>query len=110
MAGIDDLFKGNLGTGLAVAVGAAVLGPIVLPALGQALKPVVKGAIKGGIVVYGWGRESLAEMREFAEDTYAEARAEMVHGEEEGEGLRARARGRSKTRSEASEEAVPTPS
>ena len=58
MAGIDDLFKNGLGTGLAVAVGVAVLGPIVMPALARGLKPVVKGAIKGGIVAYGWGREA----------------------------------------------------
>ena len=81
MAGIDDLFKNGLGTGLAVAVGVAVLGPIVMPALARGLKPVVKGAIKGGIVAYGWGRESVAEMREYVEDSYAEAQAEMEHGE-----------------------------
>jgi Protein of unknown function (DUF5132) len=95
MAGIDDLFKNGLGSGLAVAVGVAVLGPIVMPALARGLKPVVKSAIKGGIVAYGWGRESIAEMREYMEDTYAEAHAEMEHGE----GLTAatpRGRGRAK--------------
>ena len=81
MAGIDDLFKNGLGGGIAVAVGVAVLGPIVMPALARGLKPVVKSAIKGGIVAYGWGRESVAEMREYMEDTYAEAQSEMEHGE-----------------------------
>jgi hypothetical protein len=79
--GLDDLFKNGLGGGLAVAVGIAVLGPVVAPVLGRALKPVVKSAIKGGVVVYGWGQEGLAEMREYVEDTYAEARSEMEHGD-----------------------------
>jgi hypothetical protein len=35
MAGIDDLFTNALGSGLAVAVGVAVLGPIVMPALAR---------------------------------------------------------------------------
>jgi hypothetical protein len=94
MAGIDDLFKNGLGSGLAVAVGVAVLGPIVMPTLARSLKPVVKGAIKGGIVAYGWGRESLAEMREYMEDTYAEAHAEMEHGEGVTGSARSRSRGR----------------
>jgi hypothetical protein len=93
MAGIDDLFKNGLGGGLAVAVGVAVLGPIIMPTLARGLKPVVKGAIKGGIVAYGWGRESLAEMREYMEDTYTEAQAEMEHGAESSAGTRSRARG-----------------
>jgi Protein of unknown function (DUF5132) len=81
MAGIDDLFKNGLGTGLAVAVGVAVLGPVVAPVLGNVMRPLIKNAIKGGIVLYGWGREGVAEMREYVEDTYAEAQAEMVEGE-----------------------------
>jgi hypothetical protein len=86
--------KNGLGTGLAVAVGVAVLGPIVMPALARGLKPVVKGAIKGGIVAYGWGREGIAEMREYMEDTYAEAQAEMEHGEAVTASARSRPRGR----------------
>jgi Protein of unknown function (DUF5132) len=55
---------------------------------------VVKGAIKGGIVAYGWGRESIAEMREYVEDTYAEAHAEMEHGDGATASARSRPRGR----------------
>jgi hypothetical protein len=76
MAGIDDLLNG-LGGGVAVAVGAVVIAPVVAPALGRVMKPLIKNAIKGGIVLYGWGQESVAEMREYIEDTYAEAQAEM---------------------------------
>jgi uncharacterized protein DUF5132 len=77
MAGIDDLFKNGLGGGIAVAVGVAVLGPVIAPVIGRVMKPLVKTAIKGGIVAYGWGRESFAEMQEYLEDTYAEANSEM---------------------------------
>jgi hypothetical protein len=65
------------------------------------LKPVVKGAIKGGIVAYGWGREGIAEMREYMEDTYAEAQAEMEHGEG-ATATGARGRGRAKAEGAAS--------
>jgi hypothetical protein len=94
MAGIDDLFKNGLGSGLAIAVGVAVLGPVVMPTLARGLKPVVKGAIKGGIVAYGWGRESVAEMREYVEDSFAEAQAEMERGDGPTAAARSRPRGR----------------
>lgn len=45
-------------------------------------------------MAYGWGRESLAEMREYAEDTYAEVQAEMEHSGGSSAGARSRARGR----------------
>lgn len=92
MAGIDDLLKNGLGGGIAVAVGAAVIGPVVAPVVGRMMKPPVKKAIKGGIIAYGWGRESFAEMREYLEDTYAEASAEM--GQVEASGARRRGRGK----------------
>jgi Protein of unknown function (DUF5132) len=104
MAGIDDLFKNGLGGGLAIAVGVVVLGPTVAPALGRALRPLVKGAIKGGIVAYGWGRESFAEMQEYVEDTYAEAQAEMEHADEAGR-AGARAGGRSRKTEESAQPA-----
>jgi hypothetical protein len=63
---------------------------MVAPVLGRVMKPLVKTAIKGGIVAYGWGREGLAEMQEYLEDTYAEANAEM--GEPETANPRASAR------------------
>jgi Protein of unknown function (DUF5132) len=94
MAGIDDLFKNGLGSGLAIAVGVAVLGPVVIPTLARGLKPVVKGAIKGGIVAYGWGRESVAERREYVEDSFAEAQAEMERGDGPTAAARSRPRGR----------------
>jgi hypothetical protein len=92
MAGIDDLFKNGLGSGIAVAVAVAVLGPVVAPVIGRVLNPLVKSAIKGGIVAYGWGREGFAEMQEYLEDTYAEANTEMAEAETASPRARGRAR------------------
>lgn len=99
MAGIEDLFKNGLGSGIAVAVGVAVIGPVVAPVIGRMMRPVVKNAIKGGIMLYGWGREGIAEMREYAEDTYAEAHAEIGDVENRSG---SRGRGRAKTEGAAS--------
>lgn len=74
MAGLEDVFKsGNLGTGLAIVVGAAVLSPIVLPVL----RPVAKTLIKAGIVAFEQGRAAYAELSERTGDMVAEARHEL---------------------------------
>lgn len=78
MALIEDLFKGNAVTGLALGIGAVLLVPTVLPALGRALRPAAKAAIKGGMVLY---RETFAELGEFTSDLVAEARAELEAGQ-----------------------------
>ncbi|MGH7109250.1 MAG: DUF5132 domain-containing protein, partial [Stellaceae bacterium] len=49
--------------------------PTVLPAVGRALRPVAKAAIKGGLVVY---RETFAEIGEFTSDLVAEVRNELA--------------------------------
>ena len=78
MALFNGLFKSNVVTGLAVGIGAAVLGPVVVPAVARAAKPVAKAAIKGGLMLYVRGRETLAELGEVAEDVYAEATSEFA--------------------------------
>jgi hypothetical protein len=74
MALIEDMFKGNLATGLAVGIGALLLGPTVIQAVGRVLRPAAKAVIKGGLVFY---RETLSEAGEMASDLLAEARAEL---------------------------------
>jgi hypothetical protein len=70
MALLEDVFRGNLLTGLlAVGLGAYLLAPTV----GQVLRPAVKAVIKGGILAY----QGLAELGETASDLVAEARAEF---------------------------------
>jgi hypothetical protein len=79
---LDDLFKGKMATGLAIGIGAAVLAPKLLPVLAEAAKPLVKGAMKGGLLLYEKGKEMAAEAGEVTEDWWAEVKAEME--EEEG--------------------------
>ena len=76
MALVEDLFKGSTVTGDAVGVGALLLAPTVLPAIGRVIRPAAKAVIKGGMVFY---RETLAEVGEVAGDLFAEARAELEH-------------------------------
>ena len=77
MALFEDMFKGgNIVTGLAVTVGAAVLAPLIAPTVGRILRPAAKAAIKGGVLVYDRGRQAMAELGEMAGDVTAEVRAE----------------------------------
>jgi hypothetical protein len=74
MALFEDALKGgNIVTGLAVGVGAAVFAPAVIPLL----RPVAKSVLKAGVMAYDQGRVALAELNERAEDMMAEVRAEM---------------------------------
>ena len=75
MSLIEDVFKGgNVAAGLAMGVGAAVLAPLVVPAL----RPVAKSIIKAGLLAYDQGRVALAELNEQTGDIVAEARAELA--------------------------------
>lgn len=76
MALVEDLFKGTTVTGVAVGLGAVLLAPTVIPAVGRVVRPALKAAIKGGMVFY---RETVAEIGEVASDLFAEARAELEH-------------------------------
>lgn len=77
MALFENGLKGNIITGLAIGVGAAILAPIIRPVLADIVKPLAKSAIKGGITLYEKNREKLAEAKEVVEDLLAEARAEL---------------------------------
>jgi hypothetical protein len=78
----DDVLKGNVVTGLAIGIGAAVLAPTVLPVLAGVAKPVAKAAIKGGLVLFEKGKETFAEMGEVVEDLVAEAKSELSEAHE----------------------------
>ncbi len=77
MALFDNGLKGNILTGLAVGIGAAVIAPAVMPVLAGVAKPLAKALIKGGISLYEKGREAIAEGGEVLEDIVAEAKAEL---------------------------------
>jgi len=73
----EDFFKGGLGKGIAIGIGAALLAPVVLPVLAKAGRPLARAAIKSGILLFEKGRETVAELGEVAEDLIAEAQAEI---------------------------------
>lgn len=78
---LDDVLKGNVVTGLAIGIGAAVLAPLVIPVVASVAKPVAKAAIKGGLILYERGKETFAELGEVVEDLAAEAKAEMAEAQ-----------------------------
>ena len=67
----------SLGTGIAIGVGVVVLGPIVIPAVGKALRALTKEVIKGGLLAYEGGKGFIAETKETIEDLSAEAKSEI---------------------------------
>ena len=73
MALLEDLFKSNPVTGLAIGVGAILFGPTLLPALGQVIRPAVKAANKGGVVLY----DEVAGIGAAVGEVLAEARTEL---------------------------------
>ncbi|HYZ31255.1 MAG TPA: DUF5132 domain-containing protein [Crenalkalicoccus sp.] len=78
MAFFEDMFKsGNIATGLAIGVGAAVVGPLLTPLVGAVLRPAAKAVIKVGVLAYEAGREGAARVNEMSGDMVAEARSEL---------------------------------
>ncbi|MGO9014805.1 MAG: DUF5132 domain-containing protein [Dissulfurispiraceae bacterium] len=87
MALFDNGLKGNIVTGLAVGIGAALFAPQVIPALAGVVKPLAKAAIKGSLVLYEKGKEAFAEVGEMMEDIVAEVKAEMAESHNEAAGI-----------------------
>jgi hypothetical protein len=80
-----------------VLIGAgAMLAPKVIPALGGALRPLVKGMVKAGYSAGMAVREMVAEAGEHVEDIVAEARAEHESGNGHGAGKHPSAAGGSR--------------
>ena|SRR6202047_1797920 len=78
MALFDDILSGgNLVTGVALGVGAA----IILPLAGPILRPLAKNVIKGGILAY----QGAAGLIEDISDLAAEAAAETGHQHRKGQ-------------------------
>lgn len=99
MALLEDMFKGNAVTGVAVGAAALFLGPTILPTIGRVLRPVAKTMIKGGIMLY---RETVAGIGELTTDLVEEAKAELEQGQQTG--LEAPAGSRSTVQHESSRE------
>ena len=75
MALFEDVFKGAGLPGIAVGIGAVLLAPVVLPAIGRAVRPVAKAVIKTGITTY---REAAHQLGNVTGPLMDEARAEMA--------------------------------
>jgi hypothetical protein len=71
---------GNIGTGIAVGAGIALLTPIVYPLVGGLLKGAAKGIIKAGLLAYEGGKRLVDSSTVTLEDLTAEAKAELKGG------------------------------
>ncbi len=80
MALLENGFRSNVVTGLAIGLGAAILAPVIIPLVAAIAKPLAKATIKGGLLLYERGREVVAEAGEVVEDLVAEVKSEMAQG------------------------------
>lgn len=78
MAVFEDMFKGGGMPGLAIGIGAAMLAPVLLPAVGKAMRPLAKAVIKTGISAY---RETTAQISAATSSIVEEARGELAASE-----------------------------
>jgi hypothetical protein len=83
MASIEDRIKGDLGKGIALGIGAALILPAALPALAKAARPWLRSAVKSSVLLLEVGRETLAEASEALEDIVAEVHAELAERHEQ---------------------------
>jgi Protein of unknown function (DUF5132) len=77
MAFVEEMFKGNIGSGLAVGVGVAVVAPLLAPVIGGVVRPLAKTVIKAGLLATDAGLKGMARLNEAIGDMVAEARAEL---------------------------------
>jgi len=77
MVVLDDLIESRIVAGVAIAAGAAILAPVLVPVVLGVARPLVKSAIKAGFVFYDRGVEAVAQIREVTEDLVAEVKAEL---------------------------------
>lgn len=75
MALLDDVLKVGA-PAILVGVGAVLVAPLVLPAVGSVARPLAKGAVKGYLTLADSAKEMFAEAGEQWSDLVAEARAE----------------------------------
>ncbi len=78
MALTDNFKIATVGTGIAIGIGALILAPALIPAIGAVARPMAKAAIKSGLLLFEKTRELVAETQETVADMAAEAQAELV--------------------------------
>jgi hypothetical protein len=95
MALLDDVLKVGA-PAILVGVGAVLVAPLVLPAVGSVARPLAKGAVKGYLALADSAKEMFAEASEQWSDLVAEARAEHSEGAPAAASHRAAAKGAAK--------------
>ncbi|MDR3568527.1 MAG: DUF5132 domain-containing protein [Syntrophobacteraceae bacterium] len=73
---IEDGLK--FGTPVLIGIGALLLAPVVLPAAGSVIRPLIKATVKSGLLLAHKGREFVSEAMESLEDITAEVKAELI--------------------------------
>lgn len=71
---LTNFLKSDLAKGVAIGLGVAAAGVLLVPAL----RPMTRSAMKGGILIFEKGREWMAEAEDSLEDLVAEVRAELA--------------------------------
>lgn len=77
MSLFEDVSKSLFSSPILV-IGAVLMAPTLVPALGSALRPLAKAVVKTGITMYDSAKELVAEVGDDMNDMVAEARAEMA--------------------------------
>jgi hypothetical protein len=88
-----EIFKNNLAVGITAAIAATILAPLLVPIITVAGRPLAKSLVKGGVILYEKGRETVAGAGEVVEDMIAEVRSEMEQRPETVAAASARATG-----------------
>jgi hypothetical protein len=78
MPNFQDIFKNDVARGAALGVGAALVAVAAIPAIVAATRPLVRVAVKSGLLLLEKGREAVAEAGEHMEDLVAEVKAELA--------------------------------
>lgn len=74
MAIWNKLIKNDVAKGVAIGLGIAAAGLVLVPAL----RPAARATVKTGLVLFEKGREWIAEAGESLDDLVAEVRAELA--------------------------------
>jgi len=75
MALFEDMFKGASVPGVVIGVGAVLLAPTLLPAVGRVMRPAAKAVIRTGILLY---REASIQVASAAGPLVQEVQNEMA--------------------------------
>ena len=78
MPKMEKILQGDSAKGVAIGVGAVLVGLAAIPTLIMVGRPVARVAIKSGILFLEKGREAMAIATESLDDLVAEVQSELV--------------------------------